>query len=238
MGKIQVNPSTGKVLVIRDSSGISKLCSNCCVSGPPYPTEPDICCPGWGENLTPSQYTVKIEDVVDCPFAGAVAVNGTWVLELIECGTPAEEWGCTWQYKEAEEVGNVWVVIVRNHSIACATIQLTAFFWNNGWKVSFFQNASYTKTTGFCDTLANNQVICDGLRWGRFGQATFWPGDWPAWIITTGYNLDDRVENNDVLYVCIVPHTAAASNEPGVGVDWTDVWEVSDPCGDANVACP
>lgn len=39
MGKIKVNPSTGKVLVTRDSAGISKLCSTCCVEGLPDPNE-------------------------------------------------------------------------------------------------------------------------------------------------------------------------------------------------------
>lgn len=41
MGKIQVNPSTGKVFVSRDSAGNSKLCSDCCV---PSIFAPDDCC--------------------------------------------------------------------------------------------------------------------------------------------------------------------------------------------------
>ncbi len=40
MGKIKVNPSTGKVLVFRDSSGNSKLCSTCCFGFAPN----DCCC--------------------------------------------------------------------------------------------------------------------------------------------------------------------------------------------------
>jgi len=45
-----------------------------------------------------------------------------------------------------------------------------------------------------------------------------------GWIVTTGYVIDDAVTNGGETYVCIQDHTAAAGDEPGVGVNWADYW--------------
>ncbi len=45
-----------------------------------------------------------------------------------------------------------------------------------------------------------------------------------AWVITTAYVIDDAVTNGGETYVCIADHTAAADDEPGVGVNWPDFW--------------
>ncbi len=47
--------------------------------------------------------------------------------------------------------------------------------------------------------------------------------DIPAWIITTVYVAADCTTNPGT-YRCILGHTAAAANEPGVGVDWETYW--------------
>jgi len=38
------------------------------------------------------------------------------------------------------------------------------------------------------------------------------------------YNLNDLVENDGVIYKCIVEHDPTAAREPGTGVDWTTYW--------------
>ena len=45
-----------------------------------------------------------------------------------------------------------------------------------------------------------------------------------AWVVTTDYFVDDAVTNGGETYVCIQDHTAAAADQPGVGVNWEDYW--------------
>ena len=52
--------------------------------------------------------------------------------------------------------------------------------------------------------------------------------DQGAWLITTGYVVDDLVNDGGVEYVCIVAHTSTAADQPGVGANWEDFWEVLD----------
>jgi type II secretory pathway pseudopilin PulG len=50
-----------------------------------------------------------------------------------------------------------------------------------------------------------------------------------AWTSGTGYVVDDVVTHNGLEYVCFVAHTATSgnnSNEPSVGNNWEDYWEV------------
>jgi hypothetical protein len=49
-----------------------------------------------------------------------------------------------------------------------------------------------------------------------------------AWLVTTVYSVDDAVTNGGETYVCIVGHTAAAGDEPGVGANWEDYWILID----------
>jgi hypothetical protein len=49
-----------------------------------------------------------------------------------------------------------------------------------------------------------------------------------AWVITTDYSIDDAVTNDGETYICYLGHTAAAADEPGVGVNWTDYWVLVD----------
>lgn len=52
--------------------------------------------------------------------------------------------------------------------------------------------------------------------------------DQGGWLITTGYVVDDLVNDTGVEYVCIVAHTSTATDRPGVGANWPDFWEVLD----------
>lgn len=57
MGKIKINPSTGKVLVSRDSAGNSKLCSTCCGQ------IPSVC--GFCQDTQPAIVQINFSDFVD-----------------------------------------------------------------------------------------------------------------------------------------------------------------------------
>ena len=44
------------------------------------------------------------------------------------------------------------------------------------------------------------------------------------WVVTTDYFVDDAVTDAGETYVCIADHTAAATDRPGVGVNWEYYW--------------
>jgi hypothetical protein len=50
-----------------------------------------------------------------------------------------------------------------------------------------------------------------------------WEGDW---IVSTAYSALDAVNNDGSSYICILAHTSAAGDEPGVGASWQTYWEV------------
>jgi len=45
-----------------------------------------------------------------------------------------------------------------------------------------------------------------------------------AWFTSEAYVADDVVKNGGSVYRCILAHTSAAGNEPGVGASWTTYW--------------
>lgn len=49
-----------------------------------------------------------------------------------------------------------------------------------------------------------------------------------AWVVTTDYVLDDAVTDAGETYVCIQAHTATATDQPGVGINWEDYWVLID----------
>jgi hypothetical protein len=58
---------------------------------------------------------------------------------------------------------------------------------------------------------------------GADGVTYEWKG---AWATATEYELYDTVESNGSGYICTSAHTSGSSTEPGVGVDWTDRWDL------------
>lgn len=46
------------------------------------------------------------------------------------------------------------------------------------------------------------------------------------WTDSTSYTIGDIVENNGTFYIVTDDHTSASADEPGVGNDWEDYWEV------------
>ena len=47
-----------------------------------------------------------------------------------------------------------------------------------------------------------------------------------AWASGTAYDYNDVLTHNGVSYRCILPHTAAATSEPGIGATWATCWVV------------
>lgn len=68
-----------------------------------------------------------------------------------------------------------------------------------------------------------------GLNWIEQG----WDGGSPP----ASYLANDALRHVGKAYICLLPHTADADSEPGVGVDWETYWAlmVEDGTGSANV---
>lgn len=77
---------------------------------------------------------------------------------------------------------------------------------------------------------------CDGI-------GLEWQGEWssgvsyttqelPSAAPTCGGVYGDVVENGGTSYICVYDHTSSASDEPGVGINWTFYWEVLASKGD------
>jgi hypothetical protein len=58
---------------------------------------------------------------------------------------------------------------------------------------------------------------------GIDGTGFLWRGAWGA---GTDHAAQDVVGNGGSSYVCLVPHMAAAADEPGAGASWTTRWAV------------
>lgn len=56
-----------------------------------------------------------------------------------------------------------------------------------------------------------------------------------AWAVATDYDYNDAMTHNGVSYRCILPHTSAATDEPGVGASWATYWVVL-LAGNASIA--
>lgn len=92
----------------------------------------------------------------------------------------------------------------------------------NGWKVASSETAAAS--------LSGSVDLTD---------PSTWPNHLGAWALTTAYeddvngdgaagNGDDGhiVSNGGSYYRCILAHTSAATDEPGVGVNWTTYWSL------------
>ena len=64
--------------------------------------------------------------------------------------------------------------------------------------------------------------------WMKFQGAKDVFNNVKSWIIGTDYVFGNLVNNLGIVYECIQDNTAAAINEPGVGVNYTDFWIVRD----------
>lgn len=75
------------------------------------------------------------------------------------------------------------------------------------------------------------------------GDVTAWNGSASAglWATSTAYSVGNQITSNGIVYRCIVAHTSGASDEPGVGDDWSLKWieipfyEVGDLVTDSGV---
>jgi hypothetical protein len=54
-----------------------------------------------------------------------------------------------------------------------------------------------------------------------------------GWVVSTAYAISDVLVNNGTSYICILAHTSASTDEPGVGVNTATYWEVFSASGAA-----
>ncbi len=234
MGKIKVNPSTGKILVSKDSAGISKLCTTCCKGSPGY-RYPGVCVQCFGAGRTPQFVTVIFANIEDCPgkYGDATIFNKEWKLELIEClgGFGYGEW----RYEDTDVIVSFFKQVVTfpyPHVIEC------------GFKDGFQILQPFAGLRGpdcsdawCCDAYTNLWTDCIPA-YGFNGTATVWPLWWEPWVTDILYLVDGMVSHGGSGYECTVDHTSNSNTEPGVGVDWATVWSLrSDPCDDEGI-CP
>jgi hypothetical protein len=52
-----------------------------------------------------------------------------------------------------------------------------------------------------------------------------------GWVVSTAYADSDVLFNNGTSYICILAHTSASTDEPGVGVNTATYWEVFSASG-------
>ncbi len=84
MGKIKINPSTGKVLVFRDSAGNSKLCTTCCFPGQ-IPTVCDAC----DNEFMPAKILIVLAGFVDADPDACLEADGVNRFGKFPTGTAA-----------------------------------------------------------------------------------------------------------------------------------------------------
>ncbi len=231
MGKIQVNPSTGKVLVSRDSSGISKLCNTCCIplggyadndcgcfiygAGPPTcASNPDFDeqPPFGGPGKTPGVYTVTIDGYILCPFplnSPAPDINGVWHLPYF-----GGDDDCTWSYNIT--IGGIAVVF---------TLELCDSFTFPQFQVSAPGETLFRRDPTQCDIVVDNApnffAGCGtpGEVSGYGGTVSWRPGQILAWDSGTSYEIGDMVAHEGVFYVC----TAGNTNQEPPNASYWDV---------------
>lgn len=70
------------------------------------------------------------------------------------------------------------------------------------------------------DQVENEWLLADEVS-GAYPAVT------DAWADGADYVVDDQVIHNDIVYTCILDHTAGSETEPGVGDNWAYCWEES-----------
>jgi len=52
-----------------------------------------------------------------------------------------------------------------------------------------------------------------------------------GWVVSTAYSASDVLVNNGTSYICLLSHTSASTDEPGVGVNTATYWDVFSESG-------
>jgi len=81
---------------------------------------------------------------------------------------------------------------------------------------------------------ANAAVVLQGAQGatGATGGITDWTGQWQT---ATAYTANQSVSNNGSSYAAIDNHTSGATDEPGVGANWEDHWQLLAEQGTAGI---
>lgn len=77
--------------------------------------------------------------------------------------------------------------------------------------------------TGSTGPTGDPSNITGPTGFGITGTQYPWEGQWET---STSYNVNDTVHNIGNGYLCIQNHTSESNNEPGVGVNWNDFWDL------------
>ncbi len=90
---------------------------------------------------------------------------------------------------------------------------------NNTLYANMFDN---TATTRSGDGVDNSGTEYNCIKTHTSGAST-------AWVVSTAYVVDDRRfrgSRNNNTYICITAHTSTSADEPGIGANWEDFWEL------------
>jgi len=112
-------------------------------------------------------------------------------------------------------------------------------YWSSA-RFIHFKAASQGAVAGVADGEASVLVNGNWKRIHIYYDVGTWklrlhwdPANAPKWDIGYGYYLvGDKVHNGVNLYRCKSGHLAAADNEPGVGANWSYVWDLRNDLDD------
>lgn len=107
--------------------------------------------------------------------------------------------GITYDPSDVVVSGGVYYVCFDSHTSGALTEPGTGADWTDHWQV------------------------LDATFIGQDGISFVWQGDW---LTATTYDDNEVVRNNNGIYICILGHVSAGTNEPGVGVDTATYWEL------------
>ncbi len=241
MGKIQVNPSTGKVIVFRDSSGDSKLCSTCCI--PKVFADNDLLCflepsesppachsddwdqypPFGGPGKSPQFYTIALDGVAACPsppYTPVQNINGVWHLENQNCGGTFN--GC---FTLTTTVGGRTTTFAIDLCLSTGAQYRMSVTDGSGGGVTLYQRFfAGVGGLGQCPIAADNEAnqiqgcFPPGSIPAFGGTASWRPGTCLQWDSSTNYFSGDCAAHEGVFYECILAHI---NQEPPNGLYWT-----------------
>jgi hypothetical protein len=158
----------------------------------------------------------------------ATIFNGTHILEkgVLPSGYPYTNPDC------------LWAVVYDDYAIILevfADVILISGYFKDDLYGAFGTYLGVLVTDDechLCGSGSNESNGCDYAAWGTGGTVKWFPYMDDDWELDRLYNIGAYVVNGHEFYECIATHISAASNEPGVGANWTTYWEIAS-CPDA-----
>lgn len=117
-----------------------------------------------------------------------------------------------------------------DYSVGGTTDTIYTSQFDAGWPemTKFFRKLDIECNTTSTSKTITVEYALDGGSWYSLGliaanatnHTLYFPGNETAWAAGTVYTVNDHVPG----YTCILGHSAASANEPGVGGDWATYW--------------